>query len=72
MKRIQVVDWREYGVKFWRFGFLKGDPLKQPAAFHLIYKWSLWFAFIEIRKFMTDEEMRIALRIYVRNETKPN
>jgi len=72
MKRIQIVDWREYGVKFWRFGFTRSNPLKQPAAFHLIYKWSLCFAFIEIRKFMTDEEMRIALRIYVRNETKPN
>lgn len=44
--------------------FIKGDPKKGPAAFHLIYKWSLFLGWFEIRKFMTTEEMKKALEIY--------
>jgi hypothetical protein len=63
MKNIQIVKWRDR----WHFCFIMGNPLKQPAAFHLIYKWSLWLGFIEIRKFMTPEEMENALKIYHEN-----
>lgn len=60
MKNIQYVRWTDR----WHFGFIKGNPLKQPAAFHLIYKWSLWLGYLEIRKFMTEDEMAEALKIY--------
>ena len=61
MKKIQFIDWYPewHGIHF-----IKGNPVKQPAAFHLIYKYSLWLGYWEIRKFLTDEEMRKALEIY--------
>jgi hypothetical protein len=62
MKNIQFVNW--FGDHKPTFRFIKGNPLKKPAAFHLIYKWSLWLGWWEIRKFMTDDEMKRALQIY--------
>lgn len=64
-KLIQFVNWGF--LNKWHFGFIRGNPLKQPAAFHLIYKWSIWIGFIEIRKFLTDKEMGKALKIYHEN-----
>ena len=61
MKDIQYINWYP---EWHRIRFIKSNPLQQPAAFHLIYKWSLWLGFWEIRKFMTDEEMAKALEIY--------
>ena len=63
MKNIQFVKWTDR----WHFKFVKGNPVKYPAAFHLIYKWSLWLGCFEIRKFMTDSEMRKALETYHKN-----
>jgi hypothetical protein len=59
-KLIQVVKWTDKP----HFGFIRGNPAKQPSAFHLIYKWSLWLGFIEIRKFLTEEEMKERLEKY--------
>jgi hypothetical protein len=50
---IQFVKWPDWHG----FHFVKGNPLKEPAAFHLIYKWSLWLGWIEIRKFLTQDEL---------------
>jgi len=61
MKQIQFVFWR-YGKP--HFGYIRGNPLNVPAAFHLIYKWSLWLGWLEVRKFLTDEERKQALNIY--------
>lgn len=64
-KTYQFVNWYR-----WKgFRFTKGDPNKQPAAFHLIYKWSLFLGWFEIRKFLNDEEGNEALKIY-RQETE--
>ena len=65
MKTVQIIWWREW---HFHFGFIKGDPLKKPAAFHLIYKWGLWLGFMEIRKFLTDKDREIALAQYIRNK----
>lgn len=62
-KDIQFIWWRD-----WHFGFIKGNPLKNPAAFHLIYKWSLWLGYLEIRKFMTDNERATVMSIYLNNK----
>lgn len=62
IKPIQFVWWRKFHI-----GFIKGNPVKQPAAFHLIYKWSLWIGFLEIRKFLNEKEMAKALEIYHKN-----
>ena len=60
LKQYQLVNWKE-----WKgFHFFKGDPTKSPAAFHLIYKWSMFFGWFEVRKFLTTEEMNKALKIY--------
>jgi len=58
----QFVNWFKDGKPTFRF--IRGNPLKQPTAFHFIYKWSLWLGWWEIRKFLTDEEMKIALDKY--------
>lgn len=59
-KTYQFINWH----KFKGFTYLKGDPNKQPAAFHLIYKWSLFLGWFEIRKFLDDKQMEQALNIY--------
>jgi hypothetical protein len=61
----QFVYWPEHSFTL---AFIKGNPTKQPAAFHLIYKWSLWLGWFEIRKFLTDDQREDALRIYITNE----
>jgi len=62
MKDIQFINWFKDGKPTFRF--IRGNPLKQPAAFHLIYKWSLWLGWWEIRKFLSEKEMERALQIY--------
>ncbi|HNQ69633.1 MAG TPA: hypothetical protein PKN32_14770 [Bacteroidales bacterium] len=57
--KYQLVKWREFHICF-----IRGNPLRLPAAFHLIYKWSLWLGWWEVRKFLTDAEMKKALQIY--------
>ena len=63
-KNYQFVNWYP---EWHGFHFIKSNPLKKPEAFHLIYKWSLWLGWWEIRKFMTDKEMEKALEIYKKN-----
>lgn len=60
MKEIQFIKWNEWHG----FHFIRGNPLKLPSAFHLIYKWSIWLGWWEIRKFLTEKEMEQALKIY--------
>ena len=61
MKDIQFVKW----FPEWHgFHYIKSNPSKEPAAFHLIYKWSLHFGFWEIRKFQTKKEMAESLETY--------
>jgi|WetSurMetagenome_2_1015567.scaffolds.fasta_scaffold60270_4 hypothetical protein len=56
----QAVHWDEsHGIRL-----IFGNPAKSPAAFHLIYKWSLHIGKLEIRKFLTEKEMHKALKIY--------
>jgi hypothetical protein len=62
LEGIQFVWWYKFHIRF-----IKGNPLKNPAAFHLIYKWSLWLGFLEIRKFMNLKEMGQAMMIYTKN-----
>jgi hypothetical protein len=62
-ENIQFVRWPDWHG----FHFIKGDPLKTPAAFHLIYKWDLWLGWIEIRMFLSDTKRIEAFNIY---ETK--
>jgi hypothetical protein len=65
-KTLQFIHWPSDHKRC--FLFIKGNPLSDPAAFHLIYKWSLWIGRIEIRKFLTDQEMKRALEIYVKRQ----
>jgi hypothetical protein len=61
MKNVQFISWfpEWHGIHF-----TNGNPKKKPSAFHLIYKWSIWVGYWEIRKFLTDEEMGNSLKIY--------
>ena len=65
MKKYQFIWWRDW---HFHFGFIKGNPIKRPSAFHLIYKWCIWLGFIEIRKFLTEEEQEEALNKYRKKE----
>jgi hypothetical protein len=65
IQNFQFIWWRDW---HFHFGFIKGNPLKNPLAFHLIYKWGLWLGCIEIRRFLTEEERRIAVEIYLKNK----
>ena len=58
-KRYQLVSWGEFKY----VGFIRGN-LTQPAAYYLIYKWSLWLGWWEVRRWLTDDEMQAALRAY--------
>lgn len=60
--KYQYILWRR-----WRpyFGLIRGNPLKHPIAFHLIYKWSLWLGWFEIRKFYTLAESTEAMLVYL-------
>ena len=51
------------------FHFIRGNPLKEPAAFHLIYKWSVHFGFWEVRRFLSDTKRHEALNIYKHNKS---
>lgn len=61
MKNIQLVKWYPewHGIHF-----IMGNPLRQPEAFHLIYKWSIYLGWWELRKFLTDKEMKQVYKIY--------
>jgi len=61
MKDIQFINW--FPDWHWVY-FIRSNPIKQPAAFHLIYKWSLHLGFWEIRKFQTEKEMAESLKEY--------
>jgi hypothetical protein len=69
MKNIQIVWWRDW---HFHFGFVKGNPLKKPLAFHIIYKWGIWLGCIEIRKFLTEEERTAAIKIYINGREERN
>jgi hypothetical protein len=58
---MQFISW----FPRWRgFRYLRTRPNNKPLAFHLIYKWSVFIGFFEIRKFMNLGEMTEALRVY--------
>jgi hypothetical protein len=62
---VKVPDLQWIWHDSWKgFFSLKGNPLKYPAAFHLIYKWAIQIGFLEIRKFLNDKQMSKALEIY--------
>jgi hypothetical protein len=64
MKDIQFVKW----LPEWHgFHFIKSNPNLEPSAFHLIYKWSIYFEFWEIRKFMTLDEMNKSYYLWKKN-----
>ena len=60
MKNYQILNWKECRG----FKFIKSNPLKSPAAFHLIYAWSIYIGVWEIRKFMNESQMKRALEIF--------
>ncbi len=64
MKDVQIVQW----FPQWHgFRFIKGSPLKEPSAFHLIYAWSICIGFWEIRKFLSDTKRVEAFYIWKHN-----
>jgi len=56
MKTIQIIYWG------WPLRFGSFKAFKASAAYFLIYKWAYMIGLWEIRKFMSKEEMRIALK----------
>ena len=68
MKPIQWINW----FPVWKgFKFKRTNPeTDKNAACYLIYKWYVLLGFWEIRKFMTDEEMKNALKIYEKLKLK--
>jgi hypothetical protein len=64
-RNIQFVNWC---FRWQGFHFFKGNPLKHPLAFHLIYKWALYLGYFEIRMFMTEKERAKAFKIYSNNQ----
>jgi hypothetical protein len=57
---IQYVKWNTWqGLRF-----VKSYPLKEPASFNIIYKWTLVLGWFEIRKFLTSLETKRALKIF--------
>jgi hypothetical protein len=48
------------------FGFIKGDPHKTPAAFHLCYRWSLWLGWLEVRCWLSPVESIAAVAEYLK------
>jgi hypothetical protein len=61
-KRLQFIKWDGWHG----FHFFWGAANKKPAAFHLIYKWSLFIGFWEIRMFLTDKELKRRFKEYER------
>ena len=62
MNKIQFVNWfpEWKGIKFKRT-----NPITDVnTAFYLIYKWYILLGFWEIRKFMSAEERKKALKLY--------
>jgi hypothetical protein len=57
---IQYITWRTWhGIRF-----VKGFPLLYPESFHLIYKWSIFIGWLEIRKFLTAPEQAQAVNMF--------
>lgn len=59
--KYQLVWWRRPHV-----GFIRGNPHKQPAAFHLIYRWSLWLGWLEVRRWLTPQQSFEAVLQYMK------
>jgi hypothetical protein len=60
IRSLQFVNWfpEWHGIHFY------SSKKSENAAFNLIYKWSIFFGFWELRKFLTEDETRKRLKDY--------
>lgn len=64
---VQFVNWH----KWIGLHYFPGNPVTYPA-FGLIYKWSLFLGWFEIRKFLSDTEMTKAYQLYINGKQTPD